>query len=200
MNTKGEWSVVVRSTPPRYCLLLLVAPGAFPRARSAAVSQLHTALAPSGGLCPPLLRSPCAAAALAVLALRRCARALQRGCAALRARPSLLRASPPPLGSDGSPLRFAARALRFRSAAARGPAVPCGPPARAPAAADACPSRSARRAPPLLAGLRALRRPPVVAPPRRRGLRGRACARCARFPDDCARPRPPALFALSCRA
>lgn len=130
------------------------------RARSATVSQLHTALAPSGGLCPPLLRSPCAAAALpssrCVGVLAHCSAALPR-CALARRSSARRRPRPCP---GGRALRFAARALCFRSAAARASSRPGWPPARAPPAADACPSASPRRAPPLLGGLRAASRRP----------------------------------------
>lgn len=142
------------------------------RARSAAVSQLRTALVPSGGVvaavaavaAPSALPCPRSLARLAVRQAarhRRYARALQRGrgprCALARRSSARRRPRPCP---DGRALRFAARALCFRSAAARAASRPGWPPARAPPAADACPSASPRRAPPLLGGLRAASRRP----------------------------------------
>lgn len=113
------------STPPRYCLLLLVAPGAFPRARSAAVSQLHTALAPSGGLCPPLLRSPCAAAAApssrCVGVLAHCSAAAPR-CAL--ARRSFARRRP-------RSVRTVSRSASLRGRCASAPPLRGVPPSRA---------------------------------------------------------------------
>jgi hypothetical protein len=159
------------STPPRWCLLLLVAPAA----RGALARQPCRSCArrsfPRGAWSlpsPPLrlrlrsraparsLASPCGRPPGIVGMLAHCSAALPR-CALARRSSARRRPRPCP---DGRALRFAARALCFRSAAARAASRPGWPPARAPPAADACPSASPRRAPPLLGGLRAASRRP----------------------------------------
>lgn len=140
MNTKGEWSVVVRSTPP---WLPLTTASARRRAGPPALAPLRGARPPGP---PPLRRSACSG-------LLRYARACKSGFAGLRARPSLRRASPPPPSGVAS-ARSAPRALSLPLrplAGARRPRAPRSRPGRGCASA----SRSAPWRTPHLPGLRA---------------------------------------------